>query len=316
MAGGGSGGKTDMERIGIFSEVGYTTIGDKYPKVHASSLPFNEAAYKGKHMLPGGSKTRSALQAGYFDNQFKRIMEKEAYTDPIKLRRQHRLKEGKKNIGKAFLPNNGEKLPCGLGNHYGTFSGTIGAFSPVSRPRKPYTAPGRNFTTNPAKKGTGYGYVNVILGKYHEHAVEAYDRAKEARWKEQQAHKGTLKGGPFKLNLHPQTYFDYNPYRSDRGPGPAKKGSGKLPAVKPFKPSSPPKKIGGSKAGTFDPYPSHSNDPYVIKQKKAATTNKDGKLFHPSQGMKSRPTDSIMSQNVMKSVHRDNYKSIRSVMAY
>ena len=27
------GGKTDMERVGLFSEVGYTTIGDKYPKV-------------------------------------------------------------------------------------------------------------------------------------------------------------------------------------------------------------------------------------------------------------------------------------------
>jgi len=27
-----------------------------------SSVPFNDAAYKGKQMLPGGSKTRSALQ--------------------------------------------------------------------------------------------------------------------------------------------------------------------------------------------------------------------------------------------------------------
>lgn len=51
------------------------------------------------------------LKAGYFENQFKRIMEKEAYTDPVKIRRQERLKEGKKNLGKAFLPNNGEKLP-------------------------------------------------------------------------------------------------------------------------------------------------------------------------------------------------------------
>nr|CAB3227129.1 UPF0602 protein C4orf47 homolog [Phallusia mammillata] len=315
MAGGG-GGKPDMERIGLFSEVGYTTIGDKYPKVHVSSLPFNDSAYKGKHMLPGGSKTRSALQAGYFDSQFKRIMEKEAYTDPIKLRRQERLRQSNKNIGKAFLPNNGEKLPCGLGNHYGTFSGAIGAFSPVSRQRKPYTAPGRNFTTNPGKKGTGYGYMNVTLGKYHDHAVEAFDRGKELRRKDQLAHKGSLKGGPFKLNLHPSSYFDNNPYRSDRALGPGKHSSPKLPAVKPFKPSSPPKKIGGAKAGTFDPYPSHSNDPYSIKQKKVATTNKEGKLFHPSQGIKSRPVKSIMAQNVVKAVHRDNYKMMQSVMAY
>ena len=39
MAGGG-GGKSDMERIGLFSEMGYTTIGDKYPKVHLTSCKY------------------------------------------------------------------------------------------------------------------------------------------------------------------------------------------------------------------------------------------------------------------------------------
>lgn len=313
---GDKGGKTDMERIGLFSEVGYTTIGDKYPKVHLESLPFNAAAYKGKHMLPGGSKGRSALQAGYFDNQFKRIMEKEAYSDPIKQRRQARLKETKKNIGKAFLPNSGEKKPCGLGNHYGTFAGPVGAFSPVGKGKKSYSAPGRNFTTNPGKKGTGYGYIGVTLGKYQDHAVEQYERAKDLRRKEAQAHKAQMKGSAFKLNLHPTTYFDGNPYRSDRPLGPAKKSAKKLPPVKPFKQSSPAKKIGGAKAGTFDPYPSHSNDPYTVKQKKQPTTNKEGKLFHPSPGPKSTPTRSIVNQNVVRSVHRDNYKTIRTVMAF
>merc|ERR1711937_105660 len=63
-------------------------------------------AYKKKQMLPGGSKTRSALQSGYFEPVFKRIMEKEAYSDPVKLRRQLRVAKSKKNIGKAFLPSN------------------------------------------------------------------------------------------------------------------------------------------------------------------------------------------------------------------
>lgn len=61
-------------------------------------------------MLPGGSKTRSALQAGYFTDKFGRILEGEAFTDPIKIRRQNRLKEAQRNIGKAFLPSSGEKL--------------------------------------------------------------------------------------------------------------------------------------------------------------------------------------------------------------
>ena len=72
-------------------------------------VQFNEAAAKGKQILPGGSKTRSALQAGYFSDKFVRVLEGEAYTDPIKMRRQYRLKEAKKNIGKPFLPSNGEK---------------------------------------------------------------------------------------------------------------------------------------------------------------------------------------------------------------
>ena len=72
---------------------------------------FNVAAQKGKQMLPGGSKMRSALQAGYFDQKFNRIMEGEAFSDPVKRRRQQKLKGSKLNLGKAFVPSNGEKLP-------------------------------------------------------------------------------------------------------------------------------------------------------------------------------------------------------------
>ena len=73
-------------------------------------VAFNEASQKGKQMLPGGSKERSALQAGYFTDKFGRVFENEAYSDPIKLRRQHRLREAQKNIVKsAFLPSSGEK---------------------------------------------------------------------------------------------------------------------------------------------------------------------------------------------------------------
>ena len=73
------------------------------------SVQFNEKATKGKQMLPGGSKTRSALQAGFFSEKFTRVMEGEAYSDPIKNRRQYRLKESQKNIAKPFLPSSGEK---------------------------------------------------------------------------------------------------------------------------------------------------------------------------------------------------------------
>jgi len=72
-------------------------------------VQFNESSTKGKQMLPGGTKTRSALQNGYFNDKYGRIMEGEAFSDPIKIRRQGRLKEAQRNIGKAFLPSNGDK---------------------------------------------------------------------------------------------------------------------------------------------------------------------------------------------------------------
>lgn len=62
-------------------------------------------------MLPGGSKTKCSRQDGYFDQKFSRIMEQEAHTDPVKRRRQERLKAAKLNIGKAFVPSNGDKWP-------------------------------------------------------------------------------------------------------------------------------------------------------------------------------------------------------------
>ena len=70
---------------------------------------FNASAEKGNQMLPGGSKTRTGLQAGYFHDKFNRVMEGESYSDPIKMRRQHRIKESQKNIGKPFLPSSGDK---------------------------------------------------------------------------------------------------------------------------------------------------------------------------------------------------------------
>jgi Domain of unknown function (DUF4586) len=60
-------------------------------------------------MLPGGVKSKSALQTGYFDEKFGRVLEGEAYSDQIKMRRQFRLKEAQKNIGKPFVPSSGEK---------------------------------------------------------------------------------------------------------------------------------------------------------------------------------------------------------------
>jgi len=70
---------------------------------------FNESAGRGKQMLPSGCKSKSALSVGYFSDKFSRVLEGESYTDPVKMRRQDRMKDAQKNIGKPFLPSSGEK---------------------------------------------------------------------------------------------------------------------------------------------------------------------------------------------------------------
>jgi len=307
--------KSDMERIGVFQEMGYTTIEDRYKK--SSALSFNDQATKGKQMLPGGSKARSALQAGYFNDKFNRVLEGEAYSDPIKIRRQNRLKENQKNIAKPFLPSSGDKKPSGLGNHYGTLTGPIGAFSPTEKGKKAYKSPGKNIYSNPGKKGTGFGYVAVTIGKYQTHQPDDYDRCKEIVKRENEDHRRKLKGGAFKLNMHASTYFDSNPYRSDRGLPPLKKEPAKASHVNPFKPSSPGKVPAGMKAGTFDSYPSHSTDQYnVMNNRPVHVVNKSGKIFMPSAGPKSAPVLSTVNHNVSKSVNCQNYKSVTSIMAF
>uniref|UniRef100_A0A8C4NCF2 Cilia-and flagella-associated protein 96 n=1 Tax=Eptatretus burgeri TaxID=7764 RepID=A0A8C4NCF2_EPTBU len=86
---------SDMIKIGLFSELGYTTVGDKYVSCFAS---------KNKQMMTIGSKMRSGLQDGYFDSEFKRIFEGDIYVDHFRVRRRQRMEVAKKNISQAFLP--------------------------------------------------------------------------------------------------------------------------------------------------------------------------------------------------------------------
>lgn len=64
------------------------------------------------------------------------------------------------------------------------------------------------------------------------------------------------------------------------------------------------------KAGTFDPYPAHSADPYVVKVGKVIS--KGEKVFHPPNGPKSRPIESIMALNVKRALNVKNYKNASS----
>jgi hypothetical protein len=70
--------------------------------------------------------------------------------------------------------------------------------------------------------------------------------------------------------------------------------------LKPFKPSSPAKLAGGCKAGTFDIYPRHSDDPYTYQRSKQGRLQSKEEVFRPSAGPKTMPTFSIVQQSIRK----------------
>ncbi|XP_069388083.1 cilia-and flagella-associated protein 96 [Paralichthys olivaceus] len=308
-----SGGvKSDMDRLGVFKEMSYISVGDKYTS--PTNRPFNESAYRSRQIQAGIAMQHCALQNGFFEKSYKRIFEREALSDPLRLARQNRIQQAKKNLGKAFIPCNGVKKPCGSGSYYGTLSGPVEAMSPFTVVQKAHRSPGRNIITSPPKKGSGYSYPNVTLSRFELYASDPYDRAKDVLKREAAIHRSKLRDGPFKLNLHPRDYFQGNPYHSDKPLTPAQKPlppAQKMSLV-PFKPPSPGKRIGGIKAGTFDTYPSHSADPFIIRRSKQ--TNQEP-VFRPVPGPKSTPVKSIITINVNRSVHSANYtSSIPAVM--
>lgn len=303
--------KNDIQRIGLFSEVGYITIGDPYKPI--IDRPFNDNAGRGKQMMSCCTKSKTGLTDGYFQSHFGRVFEKECYSNPIKQRRQERNKETRKNIVKtAFYPSNAAKKPSGLGSHYGTFGGPVDYFKGATRSKESYKSPGKNFLTNPMKNGSGYGYTSLTIGKDLEYTSEYIGRPDEIRKLERQEHSKKQISSPFKLNLHHNSLFDPNIFKSDKPLPPLKRRddmSSKGRVSIPFKQSSPSKAIGNCKAGTFTPYPEHPVDGYEVKGQRPPGP-KYG-VFFPSAGNKSRPTDSGISMHVNKRTNITNFRTTK-----
>ena len=242
-----------------------------------------------------------------------RILEGEAYTDIVKIRREDRIKQAKRDIGKAWVPTNSTKLPSGMGSFFGCFNGRVDAFSAAMKAKEKYKAPNKNLYTNPSKQGTGYGYLNVTIGKYPKYTSEPYDRSKELRQKEISTDIKLRKAGVFKLSANGKDFFDDNPFHSKKPLPPNKEPSGSSKSKhKPFVPSSPSKLTGGCLAGTFTKYPEHSVDPYIPRHKVGAQSKGPkrkfvGGVFKPSPCPKSMPMNSVVTQNIHRSTNSSNY---------
>jgi len=238
--------KSDMNRLGLFQEMKYISIQDPYKP--SSKFGFNEAAYKGKQVLPGPVKDRSTgLQDGYFTKNFPRVFEKEAYTDPIGERRRERIKELKKNVtNKPFITFHGEKKPLGAGSYFGCFTNKTEHFSPKTADKKPHEPEKPNVKTNPSKKGTGYGYPLISLDKYPEYKADKYDSAQIQAKEAYQTHKKATLSGPFKSGKFHKVLFDTNPFLTEKDGATYKEKRSRSESdtkSTPFRPSQPPKTV-------------------------------------------------------------------------
>ncbi|VDP91243.1 unnamed protein product [Echinostoma caproni] len=268
--------KTDLQRLGIFKELSYHTIGDPYVPF-ATTIKTNTSSNKGlapMYLAGGYSKTKAANSDGYF-HPFESAFIGDGGMTYADLQRQERKANKAKMIGgRDWIPASGHKNRSGVGSTIGNFQEVHTAMDPTTKvPQKVPVL--KNFYTNPGKKGTGYGYPDVCMNPFP--AWQAGDTglgaARRIFEQARAEHATKLKGrAEFVSTCRSLDAFENNPWASGDplapgGPSNLKFGIAAFPKsmiIGPtFIPSSPAKHDGGMKAGTINRFPEYTNEPYV-----------------------------------------------------
>lgn len=263
-----------LKRLGVFSQPGYVTIDEPYMVRRESSM-FRTKPNKGVKplILPGGySKQRSGGDDGYF-SPFARILDGEAISNIITLRRQWQKEINEKKLGKQWVPSSPAKRAVGTGSPAGNFTEFYPALSTEMR-KVIKEKELHNFYTNPGKKGTGYGYVDVTINPYPEWSFDGRKDTitADSVTRATEEHKNLILrrnvfvsqqacGGLF----DPELINGVNPLVPGGAPN-TKFGVDAFPkamCIGPtFVPSHPAKWDGGCKEGALNKWPEHSNEPY------------------------------------------------------
>ncbi|KAF8570814.1 hypothetical protein P879_00893 [Paragonimus westermani] len=299
--------RPDLDRLGIFKEMSYHTIKDPYVE---SQFERSGSRHRGRQLLAGGRKLKSALPDGYF-TEFKRIFAGDNKLDIVNLIRKQRSSMKRRNIGKDWIPSVPSKPISSSGSSYGTFSGPFSYFKPMPIKQSPSRTVGRNIITCPGKKGNG-SYVDITMNPYPKHSVDQYDLTEKLRRKELSNERSHIhKNGPFYNRTHSSCFFDPNPYHIKNARGRSHSAPLRPQTAKwlPFKPSSPAKLDGGCKDGCFDSFPSYQSD--KPRSEKPLSRNSP---FHFATCPLTYPIASIVSTNVKRSVNSSNYKQVKAIV--
>ncbi|KAF5271072.1 hypothetical protein FQR65_LT00491 [Abscondita terminalis] len=268
-------GKPDIERLGVFVEMSY----------------LNGKGYVSPYGKPKRLKGISAI-----DSWNGEIPKQKPPPENLKK---------KKKKKPPYRPPGGNKMHSTPGDHYGTFSGPIKAFSGKCRKIPPKKREPKYFSTNPGKKG-GYGYLDICLSEYPEHLDEPYMVKSKKEFK--------MLDGPMITAHCPQPYFEPNPF-------PEKNTKNLRLYVRPktrifplinedkWKPTGPAKWPGGCKAAGFDPYPPYMSDKCKKKRTKKKSDEYNGPYLKQSMGFKTLLTRSILTLGVDLSCNAVNFKT-------
>ncbi|KAI9208907.1 uncharacterized protein BJ171DRAFT_595350 [Polychytrium aggregatum] len=296
-------GRPDLDRIGLFSEAAYISTGEPFVERKHDRLADAFLTYrsKGKQFLTSPPKDGHDSKEVYFEKEYSRIFENEPYTDLVQLRRRWRLQAKDKNITNTpFKPSSVPPKPSGSGSWWGTIEQQwplpTSKQDVVLRPEEPKQKPESkpNFLTKPPKRGSGYGYPNVTIGKSFEYVSDPYDNILEMSKKDREVHKKKVIGErPFISSSARLDYFNsfaglIGSEKSEQTDAAASKKDGKR-VSEPFKPSS-------CCGYTINRYPAYDppSGPPKDKVPSKAGPRKLEPIFRPSGISKSYPTTSII----------------------
>jgi hypothetical protein len=201
------------------------------------------------------------------------------------------------------------------GSYEGTLAGNMKHFSPLNNAKKATAKEKVNFMTNPGKKGTGYGYTGVTLGKLPEYKGSPFDAERKAAIAAAKAHRSAVRGAPFRAAAPdaPQGnkgLFDSDVYKPTKLAGKPKPVKKEKKVVVPFYPNKPLGSMGsgGKDSNTFGKF-TYTPEKYQRKVAKPKSTNGTA-VFKPISNSKSMPQPSTLVVNVKRSVNPSNASAI------
>eukprot|EP01063_Lacrimia_lanifica_P032788 TRINITY_DN5663_c0_g3_i1.p2 TRINITY_DN5663_c0_g3~~TRINITY_DN5663_c0_g3_i1.p2 ORF type:complete len:301 (+),score=148.40 TRINITY_DN5663_c0_g3_i1:64-966(+) len=288
-----------MERLGVFKQETYISIGDEYDKKVVTS-----DRYRGKGFSTGPGKRGQGPDVTF--SKFRSINEGDKYVDPGTHEKKYRMEQEKKKITpNGFKYTSPGKKSCGSGNYYGTFTGGDKRpkheteYDVVRRgelPDKVKPTP-KNIVTGSSKKGT-FGIADTCIGEPYKYQSDPYDAQHRRDIDEQRSALNKQIGGPFKASSKGGGTFDKTEqgssriYSLDRPLPPKKETDTKKnrAILVAFKPSSPGKRGYNCTIGGF---PEYKEDPLELQERRKREEAKAAKpqtTWKPISGPKSTPT--------------------------